>query len=52
MKYESNTKVERNKAVIDFAKNHPDYALAEIAQVFNISRQRVFQILKRRPKNV
>ncbi len=40
-------KRDRNQAVIDYANSHPGYALSEIARFFNLSRQRVFVILKK-----
>ena len=47
MAYTLRQKRERNQAVIDYAQSHPGYALSEIAQFFNISRQRICQILKK-----
>jgi len=46
-RYDSNTKTQRNQALVDYAGAHPDLAMKEIALVFNISKQRVFQILSK-----
>jgi predicted DNA-binding protein YlxM (UPF0122 family) len=47
VQYTWREKRDRNQAIIDYAKSHPGYALSEIAQFFNLSRQRVFTILKK-----
>jgi DNA-directed RNA polymerase sigma subunit (sigma70/sigma32) len=47
MKYETNTKTERNKALIKYALAHPELSLKEVGQEFNICAERVRQILKR-----
>ena len=47
MKYEKLRKRSRNEAVIKYRKDNPDISFREIAEVFKISRQRVFQIVKK-----
>lgn len=47
MKYESNTKTERNEAVKRMRKEHPELSLEDIGARFNITRQRVSQILSK-----
>ena len=39
-------KVERNRQIVAFKEAHPDYALREIAEAFELSIQRVSQIVK------
>ena len=43
-------KSERNKQIITFRQAHPDYALREIAEAFNLTIQRVQQIIKANEK--
>ena len=43
-------KSERNKQIIAFREAHPDYALREIAEAFNLTIQRVQQIIKANEK--
>lgn len=47
MRYESNTKVARNNKIVQYRKDHPELSLEEIANRFGISKQRVYQILKK-----
>jgi len=47
MKYGSNTKTARNIAIREYHAAHPELSLKEIGEVFDISKQRVCQILKR-----
>lgn len=47
MAYTFRQKRDRNQAIVDYAKSHPGYSLNEIAQSFNLTRQRIFQILKK-----
>ena len=47
MKYESITKVNRNKAVIEYRQAHPELSLEEVGKVFGVTKQRVHQICKR-----
>ena len=46
-RYDSVRKINRNKMIIQFREDNPELSLKEIAESFNVSRQRVFQILKR-----
>lgn len=43
-------KSERTKAIEEFAEAHPDDSLAEIGRVFRISKQRVKEIVGKRPR--
>lgn len=45
MKYDATRKSKRNEAIREYARAHPEMAQAEIARMWNISRQRVWQIL-------
>ena len=45
-KWDSMRKLKRNKELRQCAQRNPDWSLKEIAQVFGISRQRVWQILE------
>lgn len=45
-KYDSMRKLERNQAVREYRHNHPEASLAEIGKVFDITRQRVWEILQ------
>lgn len=47
MKYETNTKTKRNKAVVEMHREHPELSLKEIGDYFNISKQRVSKLIKR-----
>jgi DNA-directed RNA polymerase sigma subunit (sigma70/sigma32) len=47
LKYESITKVDRNNHILVFYKNHPELSLEEIGKEYGITKQRVWQILKR-----
>jgi predicted DNA-binding protein YlxM (UPF0122 family) len=40
-------KLDRNKELVEFVKKNPGLALREISEVFKISRQRVWEILKK-----
>ena len=39
-------KNERNKRLVEFAKQHPTYTIRALAKIFRISGARVHQILK------
>ena len=39
-------KVDRNKMIVEYRYSHPDSSLQELATLFNVSRQRVWAILK------
>ena len=39
-------KDKRNNLIVEYRHSHPDLSLQEIADVFSISRQRVWAILK------
>lgn len=43
----SNTKTERNKAIVEMVRNRPDFSLREIGKMFKVSAQRVWLINKR-----
>ena len=47
MKYASNTKTERNMAIVNIRKNDKSLSLNDIAKIFQISKARVCQILLR-----
>ena len=46
VRYDSVRKTERNQLLLEYRKGHPNASLAEIGQLFNISKQRVSEILK------
>lgn len=46
-KYDSITKRDRNNAVIEMRRNHPELSLAEIGKVFGITTSMVFKIIDR-----
>lgn len=39
-------KTERNRMLVQFVEEHPNLTLEEIGRVFNISKQRVSELLK------
>ena len=45
MKYESNTKIERNQMIVKLRNSGATFE--EIAKYFNISRQRAYELYKR-----
>jgi DNA-directed RNA polymerase specialized sigma subunit len=47
MKYQTNTKWQRNKEIVEYRKDHPELTIREIGKVFGISGSRVFQIIDR-----
>jgi len=47
MKYESNTKSSRNKAIVSLRESNPELSLKEIGQMFGITKQKVSFIIKR-----
>ncbi len=47
MKYDSNTKRQRNQQIITFRERNPEYSLEEIGRLFGITKQRAHQIIKR-----
>lgn len=46
-KWDSVTKVERNRALVEYHNNHPELSLKEIGKVYEISAVRVWAIVKR-----
>lgn len=46
-KYDTMRKIERNKALAEYAENHPDLSQKEIGIVFDISPSRVSKLLCR-----
>ncbi len=46
-KYDSLRKLQRDQLLIDFTKQHPELSMEEIGAAFNISRQRVSEILSK-----
>jgi DNA-directed RNA polymerase specialized sigma subunit len=38
--------MERNRLIVAARKEHPEYSLAEIAEIFGVTRQRVWQIIE------
>ena len=51
MRYDGSRKLARNKQLAKFAEDNPGLSLREIAQVFNISHVRVYQILKAKDRD-
>ena len=45
-KYDSMRKLDRNQVLEEYADQHPDATLEQIGKVFNISKQRVHELLK------
>ena len=46
-KYDSMRKLERNRHLVEYRNLHPDASLKELGQVFNISPQRVWELLQK-----
>jgi len=46
-KYDSNTKIERNKAIVEMVRRRPDFSLKEIGKIFGISGARIWLINKK-----
>ena len=44
-RYDSLRKLERNKALKEYAKSNPDLSMKEIGKIFGISESRVWRIL-------
>ena len=44
-KYDALRKLERNRAIREYKKAHPELSLKEIGTIFNISESRVSRIL-------
>jgi len=49
-KYDSMRKLERNSLLINYRKRHPEANLSQIGEIFGISKQRVWEILKNNDK--
>jgi hypothetical protein len=47
-RYDSLRKTDRDKAIQEYASQHPDLAHREIARQFSLSRSRITQILGRK----
>lgn len=45
-KYDKLRKRERNQWIEQYVRDHPNATLADVGAIFNISRQRVWEILK------
>ena len=45
-KYDSLRKLKRNRMLVEYCQAHPEASLSEIGQLFNISHQRVWELLK------
>ena len=45
-RYDSLRKLHRNRLIVAARKEHPEYSLAEIAEIFGVTRQRVWQIIQ------
>ena len=45
MRYDSLKKANRNEALIEYRRAHPDLSLKEIGEVFGITKQRVHEII-------
>lgn len=50
MKIDKRKKTERNEIVKEYASQHPDKSLAEIAVIFGVTRQRISIIVGSRPR--
>jgi len=48
MKYEKTMKVERNREIVKLHQEHPELSLQEIGDKFNVSRQAISLILKKK----
>jgi len=51
MKYERVTKIQRNALIVQQHQEHPELSFKEIGNIFNISKQRVHQIVNRSKKD-
>lgn len=51
-KWDKLRKLSRNKALREYAAQHPELSADEIGQVYGITRQRVLQILGKKPDPV
>jgi predicted DNA-binding protein YlxM (UPF0122 family) len=49
-RYDSLRKQERNRLIVATHKEHPDYSLAEIAVIFGVTRQRIWQLIQQEKK--
>jgi len=49
-KYDRLRKLERNKALVEYATAHPELSLKEIGKIFGISAVRVWAILRKATK--
>ena len=47
MKYEATTKTARNNAIREMHAAHPELSLKEIGDVFGISKQRIWKIIRK-----
>ncbi len=47
MKYDGLRKPDRDKAVIRYARKHPELSQQEVGRIFNVCQQRVSQILNK-----
>ena len=45
-KYDSLRKLERNRLLVEYYQSHPEASLREIGELFNISPQRVWELVK------
>lgn len=44
-RYDSLRKLERNKALQEYAKNNPDLSYKEVGQAFSVSESRAWRII-------
>jgi len=51
-RFDSMRKLERNRLLLQYVREHPDLSQGEIGKVFNISRQRVCEILQNDKKKL
>ena len=51
-RYDSVRKTERNRLLLEYRKANPEASLAEIGRLFNISKQRVSEILQKEGNKV
>ncbi len=51
-RWDSLRKLDRNKMVYEYYKAHREQSLAQIGSAFNISAQRVFQIIQALEKRI
>lgn len=51
MKYESTTKIDRNKAIYEFHLRHPEFTIRDLARLFRMKYQRIGQLCNPKEKH-